>query len=151
MDGAIDESANRMRFAITVGTKYVNISSAGHSEFADPFVHKREPFVQVMEVYRLNDRVVFSTLAVLKGASRVLVLRDTLIGFAVLSGDDTFPCLADWARSQIISLWPHRYMEIKNTLEEKGMSWEGNRYTAKLGLVHVSKSVTSECANLLVM
>ena len=93
MDGKCDDSVRTIFFALSIGTKCVHtptVSTSTHQFFF------RRPYISVFRLFAEVEQAHILQVAEIKNASHVLLLKGSLLGYAVQHGDDTMPCLENW-------------------------------------------------------
>jgi len=89
IDGDVDDCTEEIRIAITVATT--------------------DPYIQILSLGMKGDETCLTPLECLLGARHVLLLKDSVVGYATLQGNDTFPHLTDWRTGATILLCPALY------------------------------------------
>ncbi len=59
-------------------------------------IRSRDPYIQILLLGMKDDETCLIPLERLEGARHVLLLKDSIIGYATLNGDDTYPLISDW-------------------------------------------------------
>lgn len=84
LDGAVDDDIAGIRIAITVATT--------------------DPYIQILSLGMKDDEPCLIPLEHLDGARHVLLLKDSIIGYTTLNGDDTYPLISDWRIGSTVRL-----------------------------------------------
>ncbi|KLO09771.1 hypothetical protein SCHPADRAFT_943357 [Schizopora paradoxa] len=96
IDGVVDDGTKEVRIALTVATT--------------------EPYIQILTLEMNNKGPNLRTVQRLEGARHVFLLKDSIIGYGSLYGDDTFPLISDWRTLATKRLLPALYLNNMNSL-----------------------------------
>lgn len=66
----------------------------------------RNPYVQILLLSAKDNTVCLESLQILEGARHVLLLKDFVVGYKTLYGDDTYPLLTEWRTGATLRLFP---------------------------------------------
>ncbi|KLO09770.1 hypothetical protein SCHPADRAFT_1000015 [Schizopora paradoxa] len=97
-DGVVDDGSTEVRIAFTVATS--------------------DAYIQILDLGWNADRDGISLVPVqsIEGARQVFLLKDFIIGFGSLNGDDTYPLVSDWRIQATKQLIPALYLNNSNAL-----------------------------------
>ncbi len=93
-------------------------------------IRSRDPYIQILSLGMKDDETCLIPLEHLEGARHVLLLKDSIVGYATLHGDDTYPLLADWRIGATVRLCPALYNDRPHIL---------------LGNIHVRRTFKKKC------
>ena len=65
---------------------------------------RSDPYIQIIGLGKIEDRITLHSLATLPDASRVLLLSGDFVGFAIRDGDDTNGYLSNWKTGSSVAL-----------------------------------------------
>ncbi|KLO09772.1 hypothetical protein SCHPADRAFT_1000017 [Schizopora paradoxa] len=95
-DGVVDDGGREVRIAFTVATT--------------------NPFIQILDLCWNADGISLVPLQRLEGARHVFFLKNFIVGFGSLCGDDTYPLVSDWRTQATKRLIPALYLDDSHAL-----------------------------------
>ncbi|TDL27893.1 hypothetical protein BD410DRAFT_781809 [Rickenella mellea] len=80
LDGQVEDTGSKITIAVSVGSA--------------------DPYIEIMTLsFQFGHHII--SLGHIPGASKTRFLKGSVVGFAALSGDDTYPCISDWATEKL--------------------------------------------------
>lgn len=113
VDGVVDDGTEKVRIALTIATTYVEYCLISLHVTNTTY---RDPYIEILTIEVNSSGPILRTVQRLEGARHAFLLKDSIIGYGSLYGDDTFPLISDWRTLATKRLLPSLYLDKTNSL-----------------------------------